>query len=239
MAGRAAGTELSQEGVRALLAQDAPGKPLPLLYLIGPDDDAAAWRATAFLLKCRAGGFMVAASFLEEVVNFFTAISEEADVSEGGALPVVWKEVAVSCETSRRRRVREVPLLLADLSWPHLVHFRRATASRASSGGTLLAITHEGNAVKPMPGPARDAADEWVTEQLSDATFLEYATAEELLEEPQDEDVDLGDNDPDLVAALRARVAQLEAAQTATRAAPPSLRGFRQTRPLLETGEGS
>ena len=144
--------------------------------------------------------------FLEEVVNFFTAISEEADGTEGGPWPVVWKEVSVNCETSRRRRVGEVVLLLADLSWPHLVHFRRATASRASAGGTLLAIAHEGNAVRPVPGPAREAADEWVNEQLSDATFLEYATAEELQDEPPDEEGDLAEAEADLVASLRARV---------------------------------
>ena len=231
MAGQAAGVELSPEGVLALLSQDAPGRPLPLLYMLGLDDPPT-WRAAVFLLKARAGGFMIAAPHLEGIISFFAAISEEAEGQVDGPLPVVWKVVSVACETSRRRRVGEVSMVLADLSWAHLVYFRRATASRPPAGAALLALTHEETAVRPMPGPAREAADEWVTEQLSDATFLEYATAEELQEdfledaEPPEEE--------DTVESLRARIRQMESAQGAMRAPQPPSHGPRQTRPLLE-----
>ena len=146
--------------------------------MLGPDDPPA-WRAAVFLLKARAGGFMIAAPHLEDIISFFAAISEEAENQVDGPLPVVWKVVSVACETSRRRRVGEVPMVLAD----HLVYFRRGTASRPPAGAALLALTHEDTAVRPMPGPAREAADEWVTEQLSDAAFLEYATADKLQED--------------------------------------------------------
>ncbi|CAE7374234.1 unnamed protein product, partial [Symbiodinium pilosum] len=210
---------------------DAPGRPLPLLYMLGLDDPPT-WRAAVFLLKARAGGFMIAAPHLEGIISFFAAISEEAEGQVDGPLPVVWKVVSVACETSRRRRVGEVSMVLADLSWAHLVYFRRATASRPPAGAALLALTHEETAVRPMPGPAREAADEWVTEQLSDATFLEYATAEELQEdfledaEPPEEE--------DTVESLRARIRQMESAQGAMRAPQPPSHGPRQTRPLLE-----
>ena len=177
---------------------------------------------------------MVAAPLADEVLNFFTSISEEAEEQGDGPLPVVWKQVAVACETSRRRRVGEVQLLLADLSWQHLVHFRRATASRAPPGTPLLAITFEDTAVRPVAGPAREAADEWVGEQLTDATFLEYATADEVQDDIPEEGVEEVP-DEDTVAFLRARVQQLEAAQAAAKAPQPSLRGAKQTRPLLET----
>ena len=162
---------------------------------------------------------MIAAPHLEDIISFFAAISEEAEGQIDGPLPVVWKIVSVACETSRRRRVGEVPMVLADLSWAHLVYFRRATASRPPAGVALLALTHEDTAVRPMPGPAREAADEWVTEQLSDATFLQYATAEELQEDfPEDAEPP---EEEDTVESLRARIRQMESAQGAMSGAVP------------------
>ena len=189
--------QLSSEAIVALLAQDAPGKPLPLLYMYALDDPPP-WRATAFLLKIRAGGFMVAVPASEEVIEFFTALSDDLEGEESGSLPVVWKEVLVACETSRRRRMGDVTVLLADLSWPHLEHFRRATSSRPPAGVVLLAITQDGAAVRPIKEAVREAADDWVNEQLSDATFLEYATAEELPEH-QDEEAEAPEEEADTV----------------------------------------
>ena len=58
----------------------------------------------------------------------------------------------------------------------------------------LLAITHGDTAVRPIPGAAREAADEWANEQLSDATFLEYATAEELQDEQREDEAEVAED---------------------------------------------
>ena len=104
------------------------------------------------------------------------------------------------------------------------------------AGFRLLAILHQDIAVRPVPGSACEAADGWVNAQLSDATFLEYAIAEEMPDEPQEDEAEPAQN---LVSTLRARVRQLEAAQEAARTTPAPPRGQRQTRSLLDDVPGT
>ena len=127
-------------------------------------------------------------------------------------------------------------MLLADVGWEHLALFRRATPSRAITAPPLLAILHQQTAVRPIPASAIEAADSWITEQMSDATFFEYVTAEEQVNSVEEE-AELAEDVEDTVKSLRARVRQLEAAQGAARATvpPPPVRGARQTRPVLDT----
>ena len=168
-------------------------------------------------------------------MDLFTSLPASTDpADEQAALPIVWKEVSVLCETSWRRRVGEVSMLLADVGWEHLALFRRATPSRATTAPPLLAILHQQTAVRPIPASAIEAADGWITEQMSDATFFEYVTAEEQVDSiHEEEEAEPAEDVQDTVESLRARVRQLEAAQGAARVTvpPPPIRGARRQGP--------
>ena len=191
-----------------LLTGAPAGRPLPLLYFVD-DEETPTLRITAFVLKHRAGGFMVALPGLLEVTELLTNLALGSPEA-----PLLFTEATVACETPRRRAVGDVGLVLADVPWHWLGFFRRG-ASLRNSELRLLSITSAGAVVRPVLGPALAAADSWVASAQGEPDMQdsmgEYATAAEDGEDlgPEDEGLDTPDME---IAGLRAQVASLERA---------------------------
>ncbi|CAE7624475.1 unnamed protein product, partial [Symbiodinium sp. KB8] len=106
----ASGT-LRQGDVIQLLTNLLDGRPLPLIYLLD-DEVNATMRITAFLLKYRAGGFMVVVPDDPAVRALVGGLAEE-----GVENPFGFSEADIACETPRRRAVGAVSVLLVDVPW--------------------------------------------------------------------------------------------------------------------------
>ena len=191
-----------------LLTGAPAGRPLPLVYFVD-DEETPTLRITAFVLKHRAGGFMVALPGLPEVTELLTNLALGSPEA-----PLLFTEATVACETPRRRAVGDVGLVLADVPWHWLGFFRRG-ASLRNSELRLLSITSAGAVVRPVLGPALAATDSWVASAQDEPDMQdsmgEYATAAEDGEDlgPEDEGLDTPDME---IARLRAQVASLERA---------------------------
>jgi len=212
---------LRQEDVIQLLTNPPDGRPLPLIYLLD-DEVNATMRVTAFLLKYRAGGFMVVVPDTPAVRALVGGLAEE-----GVENPFGFSEADIACETPRRRAVGAVSVLLVDVPWAGLDLFRRG-ASLRSSPLSLVSITLQGTVVRPVVAAALAAADNWINRAIAEPELQEsmgeYATAAEEQDNP-DEEADAEDEagalpEPDQeLARLRAQVAALE---RAAQAAPPA-----------------
>ncbi|CAE7764587.1 Scn10a [Symbiodinium sp. CCMP2592] len=207
-----------------LLTGAPPGRPLPLVYLID-DDTSPTVRVTAFLLRRRAGGFMVALPNLEQVSELLANLSLSTPDAQ-----LYSTEAAIACETPRRRPVGDVTLLLADIPWAWLGLFRRGTAMR-SSPLQLLSIMSGSTVVRPVLESALEAAEVWIASAMEEPDLQEsmgeYATAAEHGEPEANEAEDEGEGPDAELVRLRAQVAALElAAQTQ----PPPAVGARAAR---------
>ena len=92
MAGRA----VSAAVVQAFMKRTEPGKPLPLFYFVDSSSPST-WRATAFLVKCRAGGFMVVPGD-DRVIDQLQDLSDP----ELHEHPLLYVKAKVEVETPRR-----------------------------------------------------------------------------------------------------------------------------------------
>ena len=215
---------LSQAEIVRLIADAPEGRPLPLVYLV--DDEAApTMRITAFLLKHRGGGFMIAVPNTQVVHDLVSGFATEA-----GDNPLCFTELDVACETPRHRLVGDVSLLFADVPWSWLGFFRKGSALRASSL-TLVSVVSGSSVVRPLVSAALAAADAWINSAIAEPDLQEsmgeYATAAEIEGEAEDaEPEEEDDAAPSAeLARLRAQVAALErAAQTQP---PPTGGGLR------------
>eukprot|EP00439_Symbiodinium_sp_Y106_P006048 s5662_g1.t1 len=217
---------LSQAEIVRLIADAPEGRPLPLVYLV--DDEATpTMRITAFLLKHRGGGFMIAVPNTQVVHDLVSGFATEA-----GDNPLCFTELDVACETPRHRLVGDVSLLFADVPWSWLGFFRKGSALRASSL-TLVSVVSGTSVVRPLVSAALAAADAWINSAIAEPDLQEsmgeYATAVEVEGEAEDaEPEEEDDAAPNAeLARLRAQVAALErAAQTQPPPAGGGLRGL-------------
>ena len=120
---------------------------------------------------------MTAMPVTEEVRGQLDYLSDESQEE-----PRFYTEVAIGCETSRRRAVGEVALFLVDSPWSFLGMFTRAVAGRGGEMRTIT-ITSDGAVVRPIPNPAQLAAELWINSVHEDPDalgtgFAEYITAE-------------------------------------------------------------
>ncbi|CAE7648076.1 unnamed protein product [Symbiodinium sp. CCMP2592] len=186
-------------------------EPLPLVYLVD-DDSSPRTRITAFLLKHRAGGFMIALPHTTQVHDLISGFSTEA-----GDNPLGFTEVDIECETPRRRPVGQVSLIFVDVPWDWLGYFRKGSTLRSSTLA-LVSIQSGGAVVRPVASAALTAADAWITAAAAEPdlqeSMAEYATAAEGAEEPEEPEADEEDEGGHVaeLAKLRAQVAALERA---------------------------
>eukprot|EP00439_Symbiodinium_sp_Y106_P061878 s2320_g9.t1 len=220
---------LNRDDILRLLTNAPEGRPLPLVYLLD-DDVNPSMRVTAFLLKHRAGGFMVALPNTTAVSGIVTGLSED-----GVDQPFGFTEAAVACETPRRRPVGSVSLLLVDVPWSGLDLFRRGSSLRSSSLQLVSIIS-----------------DAWINQAMAEPELQEsmgeYATAaEEVAEDEVDGEAENDAEEPEPneeLARLRAQVAALERA--AQSHPPPTglgrasgTHGRRGARDLFPAGAGT
>ena len=128
------------------MVEEGSDRPLGIIYLVdsGPDPN---WKCTAFVLRSRSGGFMVALPLDDRV----TSLLQELASDDGDG--VIFREMQVDAETPRRRAVGAINLVLADVPWPRLSCFQRATPGQ--SGPVLIPMTSEdGTVVRPVKSAA-------------------------------------------------------------------------------------
>ncbi|OLP99118.1 hypothetical protein AK812_SmicGene18347 [Symbiodinium microadriaticum] len=218
------GGALRREDVEHMVSSHSSGRPLPVVYLT---DDLASptVRITAFLLKVRAGGLLVALPG-DDSVNELLANFNESHPDT----PLYFSGVQVACETPRRRAVGELMLNLVDVPWSWLPYFRSGAALRGSQL-ELITIKSGETVVRPVFDAALAAADLWISTALEDPDLQEsglgeYATAVEDLDgaplgddlEAEADEEEAGDAGE--MARLRARLHALElSASTAAPAA--------------------
>lgn len=174
---------------------------LGCIVLTDSPEEPTSWKCTTFLLRCRDHGFMALFPMAEEV----SPVLEAFDPGENED-SVVITEIEVEFETARRRPLGKAPALIADLPWAYLPLFRRFAYK---GDGPVLAFRVGGTLAKPTDASAAEASASWISEVLDEDTAHEYATAAEQEEEPELLEA-AGPSQPAEVAALRARLAQLE-----------------------------
>ena len=100
MARRAVSTSITEEFIQQLVDSGVPGCPLPIIYFVNEGAEAV-WRATAFVLKYRVGGFMVVLPIAEEVIEALQNLSPPDQEGDGEGGLALYKEDLVQCETPR------------------------------------------------------------------------------------------------------------------------------------------
>ena len=144
-----------------MVSSHSSGRPLPVVYLT--DGIASPTiRITAFLLKVRAGGLLVALPGDDSVNELLTNFNESHPDT-----PLYFSGVQVACETPRRRGVGELLLNLVDVPWSWLPYFRSGAALRGSQL-ELITIKSGETVVRPVFDAALAAADLWISTALED-----------------------------------------------------------------------
>ena len=222
MASRSVSKGLSEAYIREQLAlAAAPGKPLFQVWLDGPVvNGALAWRASCYLLRCRAGGFMVIAPFDEQIVTYLGTFLDTEDVCL-----VATHEAPVMCESPRGREVDSQVVLLADFPWSCAQSFKKAAALRLT-GIPLFRFMAGEAVVRPQKVSAWEASEEWIVQLDQEEPFLEeYVTAAEEVQFVEAEAGDVSHHDAqdqaDLIRQLQARIVDLETRHETTPHAQP------------------
>lgn len=214
-----------------LLAAEA-GKPLFQVWFDGPiEEGAVSWRSACYLLRCRAGGFMVILPYEEPVAAHLSSFQDV----EGNNIVAMY-DTQVLCESARGRPAGSLAVILADLPWSYSGNFKKAAALRLS-GIPMYRFVDNENAVRPQKAAAWDASEEWLARLEAEEPLLEeYLTAAEEQQAGEAELVpDAAHLDQsDIVRQLQARVVELEAQQSAQQQPAAISRGncFRPVRPL-------
>ena len=155
----------------------------------------------------RAGGFMVACPCVDEVPAFLDT------VNGGGDGDGVSHRVELDLVASRGRLLGSTEGYLLDLPWSFLQHMQRVPKTGAPQFEVVQFIFGE-TAAKPAARSARAAADQWIIQEMEEATAQEYYTGEEM--DGQDPEL-VADAEPvpgteqaGVVAALEQRVQELQ-----------------------------
>lgn len=175
MARSCAAPRMTEDGMQALLGACGPTGPLPALFLNLPArEDGTAARSTAILLRLRSGGFMVALPELEEIGTYL----REPETEEAGENAAALYPTSVLLETPRGRALGEGPILLADLVWPLVQLFSRASPLRSQAMGEVFRFTFEDQAARPNRQSLEAMADQWIHETMDEDTAGDYVTAD-------------------------------------------------------------
>ena len=204
MAGAPAPT-LDELGLRALWDSVPPAGQLPALFLVLPaKEDGTGLRVTAFLVRVRSGGFMVALPDFVEVSQF---LREQWTTDGSEACAIYPTEVLM--ENPRGRVLTEGPCALVDLVWEMARLFMRAHPSRSSSTFELLRFCLERPALSPsaisLAGRGR-ALDSRGDGRRTAGDYVTGLSEEELLAE--EDQAGAGGGGPQHLDALQRRVAE-------------------------------
>ena len=250
-----ANSTLTPSDVAGLIDGAQDGRPLAMTYFLDSNIEPTKM-ICAFLLKHRPGGFMTAMPNTPVVEALLQALTGE-EVEQ----PLLYTAADIPCETSRRRAVGNVTAFLVDSPWSLLEYFRKAAFGRGSRL-ELIVIQAGTTAVRPISSEAGVVADSWVLSAMddpsqSDAGLGEYVTGVSQGEGgAEDSELEADAEPTDIVASLRARIAELEGARVGEArlgaprrsmppaveapARPPARRGARDlfAPPAEDTGGG-
>ena len=155
----------------------------------------------------RAGGFMVTCPCVDEVPAFLDM------VNGGGDGDGVSHRVELDLVASRGRLLGSTEGYLLDLPWSFLQHMQRVPKTGAPQFEVVQFVFGE-TAAKPAAKSVRAAADQWIIQEMEEATAQEYYTGEEM--DGQDPEL-VADGEPvpgaeqsGEVAALEQRVQELQ-----------------------------
>ena len=155
----------------------------------------------------RAGGFMVACPCVDEVPAFLDM------VNGGGDGDGVSHRVELDLVASRGRLLGSTEGYLLDLPWSFLQHMQRVPKTGAPQFEVVQFVFGE-TAAKPAAKSVRAAADQWIIQEMEEATAQEYYTGEEMDgQDPElvaDGEPATGAEQPGEVAALEQRVQELQ-----------------------------
>lgn len=173
----------------------------------GEGESEQAW-AMVYVVYTRPGGFMVAAPPTPEVEAGIT----DLHLSDCGVRPEKFAG-SVSAESNRGRRMTAVDIHLWDLPWEAVVHFFPLPPSRSRPAG-IIQLELDGQVVRPSKNATYELADSWITGEMEKEIAQDYYTGEEMDEEELEPDHPAGqpEDNSATIAALRARVAELESA---------------------------
>ncbi|OLP74955.1 hypothetical protein AK812_SmicGene45344, partial [Symbiodinium microadriaticum] len=188
------------EDIEALMDGAPPERPLPMYYFLDNPDNPT-MRITAFIVRLRAGGFMVAMPGTDEVGELLSNLSETGDP----AAPLLFTPLQVACETPRRRALGEITLHFVDIPWAWLGFLRSGAALRGSTL-ELVCIKVDGVTARPNSDGARAAADLWVATAIEDPELQDSGSL------PKKKGNDEEQADAGELSRLRARLHALEMA---------------------------
>ena len=137
-----AGRLVTEEEIRGLVVAADGARPLGFVYFCDSEEEPT-WRATAFVVRVRRGGFFAALPRDDRVQDGLQQLCE------GEEDTVFFSESVIAGETPRRRPVGLVEIFLADVPWRFLPFFRKAVAGRGS-GPELIPISQDGTTVRPV-----------------------------------------------------------------------------------------
>eukprot|EP00438_Fugacium_kawagutii_P009656 Skav215005 [mRNA] locus=scaffold508:1257711:1259189:- [translate_table: standard] len=191
-----------------------------------------AFRAEAYLLRIRGGGFMVALPAAEGVEEFVGRASSE----EGEQLMLPFT-ADVDMETNRGRQLGATTVLLVDAGWQAVSFFQKAAALRGDHARQLLRFEVGGSFCRPVRTSILAAAEAWISENMDSDTAVEYGTAEEFEDgDPLEPEV-AEPEEQDVLKKLMEKMAVLEQAvrlqQGGASSAPPPPPRTQANGPLL------
>lgn len=126
--------------MRRLGEASDPDRPLGLCHFTD-GSDAPSWRAVAFVIRVRPGGFM----FICDVEDRVAEVLAAAAASPDGAEAMLYKTAEVEVETVRRRAAGSKEIFLVDAPWGALPYFRKSGRGNFE----LLAIRKDSQVVRP------------------------------------------------------------------------------------------
>ena len=165
---------LAQADIEARVVEARAKGLLPALHFSATAvDGTVLWKAQAYVVRYRAGGFMVLVPGDAEVADFF----EMAGPFDFYA----HHQTSVQMENARGRALGTVDAVLVDCPWSALQFFKRASSLRGEAALARLKFVHDGVTCRPSREGALFAAEAWIAETMDEEAAGEYMSCEEAI----------------------------------------------------------
>jgi len=165
---------LAQADIEARVVEARAKGLLPALHFSATAvDGTVLWKAQAYVVRYRAGGFMVLVPGDAEVADFF----EMAGPFDFYA----HHQTSVQMENARGRALGTVDAVLVDCPWSALQFFKRASSLRGEAALFRLKFVHDGVTCRPSREGALFAAEAWIAETMDEEAAGEYMSCEEAI----------------------------------------------------------
>lgn len=207
MASRGGVKPLQRGDVEDLVEKGSGGRVLQAVHFkltVDPEEDSDTTVAAAHVVFSRSGGFMV-------VVPQHHAIRSTLDGWSEHGVPLApgFYECSIAVETARGRVIGEAQAELVDFPWGAASYFWMPSSTKREV--KVLGFEVLGTVGRPSKGAVYEAAEHWIgTGGMDEETAAEYHTGEELELDQPNGPGQAAPIDPEVVAALQARIQELE-----------------------------